>query len=70
MSRRQHFDAGHGNYEHITQEMVHTMPNVWVDGEPFSREEVHQAVGFTDRNPAYLLKKHKEKQERKKNQVN
>ena len=40
-------------------------PYVWVDGEPFSREEIHQAAGFTKRDPAYLLEKHKAKQERK-----
>ena len=41
-------------------------PYVWVDGEPVSREEIHQAAGFTKRDPEYLLEKHKAKQERKK----
>jgi hypothetical protein len=39
---------------------------VWVDGEPVSREEIHQAAGFTKRDPAYLLEKHKAKQAKKK----
>lgn len=38
---------------------------IWVDGEPMTRDEVHQAAGFTKRDPAYLLEKHKAKQERK-----
>jgi hypothetical protein len=41
-------------------------PFVWVDGEPVSRQEIHQAANFTKRDPAYLLEKHKAKQERKK----
>jgi hypothetical protein len=41
-------------------------PYVWVDGEPVSREEIHQAAGFTKRDPAYLLEKHKAKQAKKK----
>lgn len=39
---------------------------VWVDGEPIKREELHQAAGFTKRDPAYLLEQHQAKQERKK----
>lgn len=38
---------------------------IWVDGEPFSRAEIHQAAGFTERTPEYLLEKHKEKQRRR-----
>jgi hypothetical protein len=41
-------------------------PGTWVDGEPVSLSEIHQAAGFTKRDPAYLLEKHKAKQERKK----
>ena len=39
---------------------------VWVDGEPFTREEIHQAAGFKERTPEYLLEKHKEKQAKRK----
>jgi hypothetical protein len=39
---------------------------VWVDGEPVPRSEIHQAAGFTKRDPEYLLEKNKQKQERKK----
>jgi hypothetical protein len=39
---------------------------VWVDGEPVPRSEIHQAAGFTKRDPEYLLEKNKAKQERKK----
>jgi hypothetical protein len=38
---------------------------VWVDGEPVAREELHKAAGFTKRDPAYLLEKHKAKQAKK-----
>lgn len=38
---------------------------VWIDGEPVSRSEVHQAAGFKDRTPEYLLEKHKAKQAKK-----
>jgi hypothetical protein len=38
----------------------------WVDGEPVGIDEIHQAAGFTKRDPEYLLEKHKAKQERKK----
>ena len=47
-------------------EQPYLEPYVWVDGEPVSREEIHQAAGFTKRDPAYLLEKHKAKQAKKK----
>jgi len=41
-------------------------PGAWVDGEPVSLKEIHQAAGFTKRDPAYLLEKHKAKQAKRK----
>ncbi len=38
---------------------------VWVDGEPVSRQEIHQAAGFVKRDPEYLLEKNKQKQAKK-----
>jgi hypothetical protein len=38
----------------------------YIDDEATYLDEVHQGAGFTKRDPAYLLEKHKAKQERKK----
>lgn len=57
MGRRDHFDAG--SYD------PHTSRWVYIDDEAIPREEVHENAGFTERNPEYLLQKHKKKQARK-----
>jgi hypothetical protein len=38
----------------------------YTDGEATYLDEIHQAAGFSKRDPAYLLEKSKAKQERKK----
>jgi len=35
---------------------------VWVDGEPFTEEEVRQAAGFKERTPEYELEKRRAKE--------
>lgn len=62
MSRRNHFDVGHGNPEHYNP---HTSRWVYIDDEAIPREEIHAEVGFSERTPEYLLQKHKEKQAKK-----
>lgn len=39
--------------------------HTYVDGEAMNIEELHQSAGFVERDPQYLLEKHKKKQERK-----
>lgn len=58
MSRRNHFDSG--AYD------PHSSRWVYIDDEAIPREEVHEAAGFSERTPEYLLQKHKAKQARKK----
>lgn len=42
----------------------HASPYVWPDGEPYSREEIHQDAGFRGRTPEYLLARHNARKKR------
>lgn len=61
------FSPVHGQPGHQYDDYCpHCADTVYIGREPEFRSEVHIAAGFKERNPAYLLQKHKERQARRK----